>query len=137
MKKNEAAYIAGILDGEGYLGVSLNSGRYRSRIQIEMTALPLLRWINTKIPEARILKRPIRNKRWRQQYSLVISDNAIPKFLKHVLPFLRLKKNQANVLLRFQKTLFKPGVLGHTEATIRQKEKAHKDSLRLNRRGPR
>jgi len=140
--KSVAAYIAGIVDGEGYVGISkdktskgLRGFRYRARIQIEMTNLPILRWIKLKTGFGRILPRPLRNVRWRPQHVYVISDHQLAPFIKTILPFLRIKKRQAKILYKFSMSMRHPGVKGHNKKTNDFQDSSYRKIRALNRRG--
>lgn len=143
VSKTNAAYIAGIADGEGYIGISkqhdgqgFRGFRYRGRIQIEMTDRHLLRWIQKTLDLGVLKKRPIRNIKWKQEYALVISEKAIIPALKIILPFLRLKRKQAEILLRFRLKTHRPGVKGHTLRTRKFQDSSYHRIRELNRRGP-
>jgi LAGLIDADG endonuclease len=138
----DAAYIAGIIDGEGHIGISrhktktaVRGFRYRGRIQIEMTNRSLLRWIKRKCGIGFVRRRPIRNRKWKRQHSLVIDGIAMILFLKSVLRFLRIRRKQAEILLSFQSSQRKPGVKGQSAATRRYQDLVYKQIRKLNKRG--
>jgi len=114
LSKTERAYIAGFIDGEGNIGVSLV---YRDGlpahgtpiISISNTDRKVLEWIASKVNRARwikkfvhVYKQPGRNPQHRDFYVLDISSRLrLEPLLKAILPYLQIKKKRAQVLLEF------------------------------------
>lgn len=101
------AYLAGIIDGEGTIRITcekLNkhpswSPRYNGAMSVGMTdenIITLLR--DTFTPNANVHKECVPNRklmyRWGTSGSIII-----PKILKLLLPYLRVKKQQAEIVL--------------------------------------
>ncbi len=109
LTKEQAAYVAGVVDGEGHFGIIRKQakGRYKSptfsaRIRITNTNLGWLEelggWIGGRIYRTDSKKR--RNRR--PCYDLTLGDRAsMQAFLVSVRPFLRLKKAHAVVLFEY------------------------------------
>ena len=113
--KITAAYIAGIIDGEGTIGLYLghrgeiNSphGRrtptYSLRIRVRMCDKTIIDWLLSSIGGRYYSKEGNDRHRDIHDWSIVGVD-AI-QFLKYIYPYLRVKKRQADVALEFGKTL--------------------------------
>lgn len=105
------AYIAGIIDGEGYIGVTKWNTKnrkpfYKTRIIISNCNLDLLKHIQTIIPSRIEAKQ--RNKEhynWTQGYNLVCRD--MEKWLPKVIPYLFGKKKKAELALEATRLLKK------------------------------
>lgn len=96
------AYIAGIIDGEGYIGVhvrltSKGNLEFRPRVAVAMTerqAIDLIRGTLGGRPfvEHKNRKRPLAGLRWSCQQAAEVC--------RMLLPWLKVKKNQARLLMR-------------------------------------
>jgi len=113
MKKTTIAYLAGLVDGEGYVGIkkSLNgmkhnrqkSPSYHERIQIRMIDEPAIKLFADifggnyykETENSKYSKRPL--------YCYQISDLSAAKTLKILLPYLIIKKKQASLCLKLRK----------------------------------
>ena len=103
----ETGYIAGIIDGEGCIGVYRSSDRDRTfflQITIANTNIAVLEWLKNKFgcgylaPQSTSKTRP-KNK---QSYSLEVSRMKAYEILLRVLPYLIIKKTQAHLGLKFK-----------------------------------
>ena len=105
MKRIDLAYLAGILDGEGSICITRTKpkglykhSRYTLAINITNTNEWLIRWIDFNfkgtINRTRL---PSRRDCWRWQ---VHSSKAV-EFLRLLLPYLKIKKPQAELALMF------------------------------------
>ena len=102
------AYIAGVLDGEGTLiiGKWPRKGNrllgYRGCMAIANTYLPVLEYIQVLLGGSIVLQSkfsgPYAGTRC---YSLTFTTNSIRQWLPKLLPYLIIKKTQAEVLLAF------------------------------------
>jgi len=97
MKNTQKAYIAGMIDGEGYVGLTRDNknGRYRPRVVISNCNLPLLEHIQTIIGGR--LHKKSRSDRQYQGYNLAIRH--FTEWLPQIVPYLVGKKNKAILLL--------------------------------------
>ncbi len=99
----QKAYIAGILDGEGYIGLTRDNtaGRYRPRVVISNCNLPLLVYIQTIIG-GRLHKKTRIGTRY-QGYNLSIRH--FMEWLPQITPYLVGKKNKSVLLMEALKIL--------------------------------
>lgn len=117
----EIAYAAGFFDGEGSVTIGVNRSHKRTHNPVytmrigasQVDASPLFwlldRWGGSVQPVARKTTQNNQVHIWG-----CFSRNAA-KFLTDVLPFLIVKRERAEVALRFQAQTFQPGARGHTD----------------------
>lgn len=112
MRKNELiAYLAGIVDGEGYVGIKKTNNRsdcknpqYHERIQIRMVDECVIKFFkNTfggnyykETDHSKYSKRPL--------YCYQASDKLAANIIKILTPYLILKKRQAKLILKLRKS---------------------------------
>ena len=107
MKKTDLAYIAGLFDGEGSIGLNktknyngTGSVYYRLLVQVCMVEEYIPQWLHLNFGGSlskRIMVKPRRNiTHWQ------IANRKAAEFLKVILPYLKIKKPQAEVALEFQ-----------------------------------
>jgi len=109
---NKYAYMAGLLDGEGWLGITKIKSRYKkgngytykTRIVVANCNLLLLEKIKEMFG-GYITKKTHKNKRWTQGYNLQIGN--IRQWLPKVIPHMIAKKKKAQLLLEASKLLNK------------------------------
>ena len=111
MKAVDIAYIAGIVDGEGYIGIKKTSadkcqGRvnngYHARIQIRMVDEPAIKFISETLGGWYYKEKPSVAK-GRPLYCFQASDKSAEAVLKTILPFLRVKKESAETVLNLRR----------------------------------
>lgn len=114
LSETERAYIAGFIDGEGTIGISLV---YRNGLPIHGTPVVsisntnkrVLEWIASKVNRAKwikksvhVYKQPEYNPRHRDFYALnLCSRLRLEPFLKAILPYLQIKRKLAQTVLEF------------------------------------
>jgi hypothetical protein len=104
--RDHLIYLAGIIDGEGSIGIdkqspckSRKTTYYAIRLLVVNTNVPLLDWLKENF-KGNIIKRPkIENRRQCYVWS-IFSCNAV-NILKECLPFMIVKKRQAELLIEF------------------------------------
>ena len=93
------AYLAGIVDGEGYIGLTKNKGTYGPRLLVGMTDKIVIDLLletfgghvyESKVRSGRVLYR------WH-----VVNKLDLDRILSHLLPYLRAKRAQAELVLEF------------------------------------
>ena len=127
MLPTEAAYIAGIMDGEGCFLIERFATKaspigfqFRSSVQLTMCEFDTVKWI------ADLTKRHIQRKRLksgRTAYAVVWRNSFAVRFIQQILPYLQGKKEQAEILLDYEKNIapgrgrtYKPESLALCEA---------------------
>lgn len=111
MTNEEWAYIAGLLDGEGCIYISKNRPSKRTRtvnpfyrlyVVISNTHLGAMVWLHNQLGGSLAQQKATRtsfssNPIWNWR----LSTRQAARFLEAVLPYLRIKKEQAEVALEF------------------------------------
>lgn len=97
------AYAAGLIDGEGciYLQKNRQGKSFTICVEIGMAAkaLHLLRSMQVQYGGSIVLTRPA-TERWQAAWALTIFSTQAVKMLKALLPYLRLKEEQAQLAIR-------------------------------------
>ena len=139
-KQTDLAWAAGIVDGEGYIGiVKLNSGLLNIRIQIEMKHKPTIKKLFSilKAGHVKYNSHP-NNKRnkWSDVNRLAINHTEAVKILKLLLPYMITKKQQTILALKFEKDRDKQNNAKKLPQFIRIKRlKFYNQMKSLNKRG--
>lgn len=109
MKKTDIAYIAGLIDGEGYIGIKKATARkdcqnplYHARIQIRMVDEEAIKFIAETLGGNYYKEKPSVAKR-RPLYCFQSSDKSAETILETILPYLRVKKASAETVLEYRK----------------------------------
>lgn len=105
MSKLTAAYVAGLIDGEGSLEIRKRDNRkYEARIRVCLTHKELITWLQNSFG-GWISKREFNNDNWNDAYSWCIKGNKkVLPFIEKIYPYLKIKKKHAEVIKRFLKT---------------------------------
>ncbi len=104
MSKLTAAYVAGLIDGEGCLEIQKEDSKYQARIRVVMTDEIMIRWLKESFG-GYFEKREFDNDNWKDAYGWTIKNNIMVKpFIEKIYPYLRLKKKQAGIIKEFLKT---------------------------------
>ena len=131
----DLAYIAGFIDGEGTVSLKKNGQRWPTvlpYILITNTNLEILQWIQTTIGMGNIHSKNRQTLYWKEAYVLRLQTKDTKDFIKIIYPFLKLKRKQAELILKF---LHIGSALGNPENKI-LKFKYLKEMQLLNKRGP-
>jgi hypothetical protein len=107
MKKTDIAYVAGLVDADGYIGIKKAAaykcqGRktpgYHGRIQIRMVSEEAIAFISTLLGGWYYKEKPSA-KKGRPLYCFQASDKSAEKILKTIVPFLKIKKESAKTVI--------------------------------------
>lgn len=110
MNETDIAYIAGLLDGEAYIGIKkspaykcqgLATPGYHARIQIRMVDEDAIRFVAECLGGWYYNEKP-HSEKGRLLYCYQASDKKAENILRIVLPYLRVKRRSADVVLRFR-----------------------------------
>jgi hypothetical protein len=105
-RETDLAYIAGLLDGEAYIGIkrvtTLRNGRvnpaYHPRIQVRMVDEPAIAFLAETLGGTYYKERAAHDNR-RTLYCYAASDKLAIGVLESVLPYLRVKREVALAVL--------------------------------------
>lgn len=103
MKKLDLAYMAGFFDGEGSISLYLDARQYRISVSMSNTNEWVVQWFHLNFGgslylEPKHIKNPNHRDAWRWQ---LIGKRSMP-FLELLFPYLRLKREQAKIVMEFQ-----------------------------------
>lgn len=108
MTELELAYIAGLFDGEGCFGFNKmktkRSSRgyiYVGRFSIVNTNLEVLNWVKLMLGTGSIYRRDRTKQGWKTCYELCWMANQAKQILPQLIPYLRIKKAQAELLYEY------------------------------------
>lgn len=105
----QMAYLAGLVDGEGHIGMSMakrKSGKHKGshfvyvRMTIAVTHLGLYD-IQSSYGFGKIYSHKPTNRRHKTRYDWCIRSNEMKQVLPKILPFLKIRNQQAELLLRY------------------------------------
>lgn len=129
MRDTDIAYIAGVIDGEGYIGIKKagtpradrRTPGYIAMVQVKMVDEPAIRFLAETLGGWYYLQKPSARK-GRPLYCWQVSHKAADTVLLAVLPYLRVKRQSAETVLQFrelqaQSTQHRTKVVGYRDFT--------------------
>ena len=104
MSKLTAAYLAGLIDGEGSIGF-YNTGNHRIkeksygpypsiRLRIGMTDKNIIEWLKESFGGYFDTRKYPNNSKYNDAYCWSIAGEKCEKVLRHIYPYLKIKKRQ-------------------------------------------
>lgn len=111
INKLQSAYLAGLIDGEGYLGIlKVKQGNkkkwfsnkefiFKPVIKVAMTDKDLIVWLYNSYGGSFETRKAHGNAR--ESYCWALRERKAIEFAKRIYPYLKVKKEQAQILLRF------------------------------------
>lgn len=106
LTEGQKGYLAGLIDGEGWVGIQRNTSKksgnynYVAKIIIGNTNKKIIA-VKEEIGHGYIHLRKSKNPKHKNVFIWVLSSNAIRAILPLVLPYLRIKSNQAELLMSY------------------------------------
>ena len=150
-RKPSAEYLAGLVDAEGALmiakwrGLASWNPQYRARISISNTCRSVLEEVQRSYGGI-LTDQPRRKAAWKDAYQLVWVGEMLKRLLSVLVPHLRLKREQAGVMLNFVRHLkdTRQGRQGRNgrffaalpDDVIVYREGLYRQMRNLNARGP-
>jgi hypothetical protein len=142
----DAAYLAGLIDGEGSIAVNrTRTGAaakgckrgfaYRSSVTIAMTDLPVLEWVQATTGVGKICTKKVYGAHRKPAWTWAAWSIEASALLQQVLPYLKIKGPQASNLIAFQAAMRQPGSKGLSDDEWRFRERCRDVSQQLNKRG--
>ena len=139
LSKEDAAYIAGIVDGEGSLNLNRvhsndpnRKATYSIRMRITNTFPGLLDWIGLKVGYGSIGQLKKYKIHYKQAYEWILNGRRAVVLLKQLYPYLKVKKLQADVIFEYAETLTPPGQVKLTQNVINIREDLKEQITCLN-----
>ena len=97
------AYLGGIIDGEGYIGIcKTTETSYLLRVVVTTTSRELVDWIQTTTGLGKIKERDLSSRNRQNIFEWKVFGRQAGTLLKAVVPYLLVKKAQAIIGLRYQ-----------------------------------
>jgi len=142
MSKLTAAYVAGLLDGEGSLEIRRDNRKHEARIRVCLTNKELIDWLYNSFG-GYLSERKFNDNRWNDAYVWCIKGTKkVSPFIEKVYPYLKIKKEHAGVIKRFLKTfnsnsyeLINNSYKQLKNEVIEKREKYYYEIKELNKRG--
>jgi hypothetical protein len=105
----QKAYIAGIMDGEGFICIGRSISKNRSRweytpmVSATNTNRELLTWLQATTRIGNVSPKPdsARKKNWKVAHQWRLRAYEMPKFLQAIEPYLVIKQVQCELMLEF------------------------------------
>lgn len=149
LSNEQKAYLAGLIDGEGCISVTLDSYKVKGKwihfsrkVYISNTNLELLKkvqkitGIGTISLSTKSQKNKLYHNNWKSVYNWAIYGKGIKIFLPEILPYLIAKKRQAELLLEFQQMTKGQGYGSFLTPELKERRiEITKEMKQLNKRG--
>lgn len=134
-RREQMAYTAGLIDGEGCFSLQKSGGTYRTTIQVQMTNQNVTRWLHEQYGGHFGHTAPTGN--CEEMYSWVLASKPKIAFLiPFILPYLRVKSVPATILLEFCQR-FNIGKSGrYSPEQYAEMERYHQLMMLANSKGP-
>ena len=137
MKKVDLAYVAGIFDGEGCICLRSSKRRsYTLDVSIVNTNEWLMQWLKFAFGGNcySMQYKSNEERNWKPCWRWALASNKAMNFLELIHPYLRLKKPQADIAIKFQRARRGMGYpLTDQELAIEEAQRIV--MTKLNRRG--
>ena len=136
--ESELAYFAGIIDGEGTIGARNRKNQQGKRyidfyLSVANTDERLVLWIQQRFPASVDFRQQRDSDKHRPLYRWTAGTKVAEDYIRAVLPYLVVKKEQAELYLEIRSTVSKGQRL--TEGVKQQREAMVVRLHELNRRG--
>lgn len=132
----QKGYLAGLIDGEAYIGLSKSSGKYSPRLCIGMTDYEVLKWLQDLLGGSLYSKKR-QHETDSPCWTYAITPNILREILPIITPYLKVKQRQAclmNLYFSYFKQDDRVSMKG-LKAVI--KDKFHRLFKTMNSRGNR
>lgn len=128
-------YIAGLFDGEGYITIQKPHSGSRSHvleIGICNTNKEIIDFVHNVLKVGHVDIKTYSNEKWRPLYRWIANSRQALKVLEKILPFLKVKKKQAELAIEFQKNIKRISFRISSEE-LNRREKLREQITLLNR----
>lgn len=131
----DLAYLAGLVDGEGCITITLVRKRYHMvQLRIANTDPRMTRWLQSNFGGGVTIENR-QNARWKVRYTWCVGARAAEPILRAVLPHLLLKRDQAEIALACRELTYYRGNRRGL-STFPEREALKQRLHVLNRKGP-
>lgn len=131
----DLAYAAGLIDGEGSICLVPKSRTYFLRVQIANTNIDVLRWVQQKFGgNVHTIWNGQSKQNWKTGWMWQMGWTRAAEFIRLIRPWLKIKADQADVALEWQK--IRPGVGGGSDVARAGVAELKRKMTILNQKGP-
>lgn len=139
----DRAYLAGIIDGEGSIsanmrlrprGIAPRRWGLQLRVTISNTDVRVINWIAERWP-GRFYPREDARENKRVCWYFVVEGTELPPLLSAALPYLIIKREQAELVMELVRAKRDVGVKGYTPEEINHRLDVVEQISELNRKG--
>jgi hypothetical protein len=105
--QTDLAYLAGLIDGEGTISCSVHKNKkgflaLHKQLSIFNTNIVLMSWITSRFSGT--VHSRIRSEKWKEEHQVKWSATEASVILELVLPYLVIKREQAEIFIALHKT---------------------------------
>ena len=124
LTSSDLSYFAGFFDGEGCITIAKTKpsfGRLRPRFALSVRVVQANEWIIQLFKfyfGGKVYLRP--SIEYRQQWMWEVNNKKAVPFLRLILPYLKLKKSEAELAIEFQTNRLNSGYKGEGEMETQQ-----------------
>lgn len=130
---NDAAYIAGLVDGEGSVMLTeRKAGTVHLRVAVSNTFKPVLEWLGEITGIGSVYRHEPNKSNHKVGWSWRCHSNGAEELLRQIRPFLRIKPFQADLAINFHERLRNP----EFKADRSWQAEWMSTMKRMNKRGP-
>jgi hypothetical protein len=129
----QAAYMAGMLDADGHIGIYKHNSRYaRVTVTVSNTDDPFLHWVKALTGVGSVCLQRKGTATTKPNYQWYCVSHAAVTFLEQILPYMHIKRARAELAIEYHRFLETPEGRLDTDTQLEYREQM----LALNRRGP-
>ena len=124
MKKTDLAYVAGIIDGEGCIGIYKTKYRYYLTVAVHMTDEWMVTWLASLFSGSKNTYTHYRKRsNCKPEWAWQIQGKRALVFLELILPYLKLKRPQAEIAINFQRAKVRPRQLTDEQRAVQEAQR--------------
>lgn len=141
MSKLTASYLAGFIDGEGYFGIyPVRQGKhFISCVKVANTNKEIIEWLHSSFGGF-FYTRHFQSKS-KDAHTWTLTDKRVVPFIEKIVPYLKIKRPQAELVLKREKLKLKLKNMGERKGMVypvnilKEIENCYLEIRKLNHRG--
>jgi len=138
-KQVEKSYWAGFIDGEGSIMITKHFSKdgfhkcptYQVRLDVAITNEKLMKELKMFAGCGWLCKRTFKKENQKDAYYWGCKSDKAVEFLKELLPYIKLKRKQIELVIKFQENKNSPNRKGGKLRPLSKKEINYRESMRL------
>lgn len=142
LSSEQLAYIAGIVDGEGYISVVRRNCKntkcglfYYAQLVVVNTSEELIDWLWTTTNLGSVHLQRKKNKEHKHAFRWTLTTKGAESLVRLIVPYLVCKKKQALLLLEFCQNNKRPGRSSLSEEELSYRAGVYRQLRILNKKG--